>query len=807
MLPPPDPALLAACFARNRMLDSSLRPRDVEGVPYHYAADGRELVLHATTPRPWAHMLANPLGQGALVQNDGEIYSFAGNAQQNGLTPFSLDTVPAQVPGSALYVVDLADGRIDTPVWSPMRHADAAYETVFGLGYAVQSMQRAGLELELAVFVPPDQPVEIRLLTLRNRTATARRFRVVPYFEMALAETERDTRGRLKVRTDSYRKAYYFANPSNDFRQGWAVVVTTLAIDAQEHVRERFLGGDEHDLARPHFVEHGAPSPTAGDDGRRIAAFAGTVEVPAHGEVSVAVTLGQVADLATAERLAERHASLAVAHEALSGTKRFWDQLLGDLRVQTSVPAFDRLVNDWLPYQLLTARLWGRCGPNQRGGAFGFRDQLQDVLPLFAIRPDLARRQILLHAQQQFLEGDVLQWWHPAANGGTGLAARNNASDPHLWLAYLTSRYVLQTGDRAILDERVPFLEGPPIPPGAEGINFVPRPSRDAASLYDHCCRAIDFSLGRIGPHGLPLIGSGDWNDGLSHFGDGGAGESVWLGFFLYDTLVHFSDLSRSRKSEARAEAYRQRAEQIRLRLDGMWHQDRYPRLVESNGDAVSWFDALMGSWPVLSGAVDLERGRRTVETALAGLEREHQVLLLTPWFGEHSPRVPGKIADYPPGVRENGGQYSHGSSWLVDALAQLAAEARNRGEIGEAERLRARAWEVWRKISPLDKSGPDRIDVYGLAPHQQPADIYYGPGYEGRGGWSWYTGAAARMLSAAHAILGLRLVDGALELAPDAFVTDRELRLLRVLYRGRELVPGTRHPSRSAADLLAERA
>ena len=276
-----DPGLLDACFARSRSLDSSLRPRGAEGLPCRFTVDGRELIINGTTPRPWAHMLANPLGHGALVQNDGEIFSFAGNAQQNGLTPCNLDTVPTLVPASAIYVVDLADGRIDTPGWIPLRHTDALYETVFGLGYAIQTMQRDGLELELTVFVPPDQPVEIRLLTIRNRTAHGRRFRVVPYLEMALAETARDTRGCLQVRTDSHRNASYFAHPRNDFHQGWALVVTTLAVDRQEHVRERFLGGPERDFTRPHFVEHGEADPGVGDDGRRIAAFAGTVEVPA----------------------------------------------------------------------------------------------------------------------------------------------------------------------------------------------------------------------------------------------------------------------------------------------------------------------------------------------------------------------------------------------------------------------------------------------------------------------------------------------------------------------------------------------
>ena len=793
--PKPDPAKLTAVFERTRTLDSSLRPPGDDALPYRYSADGKELVITGTTPRPWHHVMANPLGHGAIAQDDGEIFSFAGNAQQNALTPCNLDTVPVQVPASALYVVDLATGRIDSAGYTPQRHTDALYETVFGHGYATFTMQRDGLELELTVFVPPDEPVEIRLLTIRNRTGEPRRFRVVPYFEMALAEVPRDTRWCLQVRTDTPRKAYYFANPRNDFRQGWAFAVTTLAVEHQEHVRDRFMGGPEHDFTNPYFVAHGRADDTAGDDGRRIASFAGTVEVPAHGEASVAIALGQAPDLHGAELLAERHAALAVAQHALAETRRFWASTLGDLRVETSQPAFDRLVNDWLPYQLLTARLWGRGGPSQRGGAFGFRDQLQDVLPLFATRPDLARRQILLHARQQFLAGDVLQWWHPAASGGTGLGARNNASDPHLWLPYLTARYVAQTGDHAILDELVPFLEGPPIPKGAEGINFVPRPSREEASLYGHCCRAIDFTLGRIGPHGLPLIGSGDWNDGLSQFGEGGAGESVWLGFFLYDTLVHFAGLAQEREGAARAGAYRDRAEQIRLRLDGMWHEDRYPRLIAGNGDAISWFDALMGSWPVLSGAVGFERGRQTVESALAALERDHQVLLLTPYFGEHSPRVPGKIADYPPGVRENGGQYSHGSSWLVDALMQLSDAARAHGEHTTAERLRARAFETWRKISPLDKSGLDLLDIYGLPPHQQPADIYFGPGYEVRGGWSWYTGAAARMLTAAYAILGLKLVAGELVLEQDAFAGDRELRLRKVTYRGRELVaPSDNH-------------
>ncbi|HEX6011728.1 MAG TPA: hypothetical protein VFY87_07990, partial [Geminicoccaceae bacterium] len=786
-IPQPRPERLAATFARTRVLDSSLRPPTDTDPPHRFSADGRELHIAGTTPRPWAHVMANALGHGAVVSDDGEIFSFAGNAQQNGLTPCRLDTVPSQAPAQLVYAVDLDTGRVDTPTKVPHRSADAEHSVTFGHGYAVFRKRRPGLELELTAFVPPDQPCEMRLLTIRNHGDHPKRYRVVPYLEMALAELPRDSVGRLDVRSDATASALFFSNPANEFRRGWAYAATSLACEALETNRARALGGPERDLTNPHLVDTGRPDAGRPDDGRRVASFVGTVEVPPGGEVAVSVVLGQAAELEEARDLAARQRTVESARRALADTKRFWSETLGVLRVETNRPDFDRLVNDWLPYQLLTARLWGRCGPNQRGGAFGFRDQLQDVLPLFGVRPDLARRQILLHARQQFLEGDVLQWWHRSPDGETGLGSRNSASDPHLWLPYLVARYVEQTGDRGVLDEPVPFLEGQAIPEGAEGINFVPRRSRDVATLYEHCRRAIAFALGRMGASGLPLIGSGDWNDGLSQADESGRAESVWLGFFLHDVLARFAELVRAREGAMAAAGYQAEAERLRARLQRAWDGDRYPRLVTGAGEALSWHDALMGSWPVLSGAVGFERGREAVEAALSALEAEHQVLLLTPCFGERSPRVPGRIADYPPGVRENGGQYSHGSSWLVDALAQLAAAARDRGDERLAGHLRARAFEVWRKISPLGKTGPELLDVYGLPPHQQPADIYSGPGYAGRGGWGWYTGAAARMLTAAHAILGLRLENGQLSVAPDAFAVDGgELRLRRVVHRGR---------------------
>ncbi|MGE4551965.1 MAG: hypothetical protein AB7D57_02570, partial [Desulfovibrionaceae bacterium] len=526
------------------------------------------------------------------------------------------------------------------------------------------------------------------------------------------------------------------------------------------------------------------------DDGYRVAALQGSLTVPAGGEAVLHVVLGQEADEhGVRERLAAlRRTDDAAA--ALERTRAWWRETLGKLRVETDSPAFDRLVNRWLPYQVLTARLWGRLGPHQRSGAYGFRDQLQDVLPLIVLAPGAARAQILKHCRRQFLEGDVFQWWHDTWDGRTGLGMRNRASDPHLWLPYVTALYVAGSGDTAILDEAVPFLEGRDIPPGDEGLAFVPRVSRDVAPVYEHCLRAINLTLGRLGPGGLPRMGSGDWNDGLSAVGPHGRGTSTWLGFFLHDVLRRFIPIVRAREGELRAGRYETQAQRLRTALDVMWREDRYLRAVTDQGRALDFADALCSSWPVLSGAAGPERGERALTAGLSRLERDNMVLLLAPPFDDDSDPWPGRIALYPRGVRENGGQYSHGASWLVDALAELARAAGEAGDEAGAERWRERALEVWLKISPLAHATAEEMPRYGLPPHQQPADIYAGPGREGRGGWSWYTGAAARMLWAAYALLGLRPAGGGLELVPGFTRRCGVLNLRRVRFAGRDVLP-----------------
>lgn len=788
--PLPDPERLEAEFAaRRELLDP---PLPTDPAP-SFTPDGRVLELPGALARPWHHLLASPLGHGAVVGSDGEIYTFGGNAQQNAWNRFQIDTVPVDWPSRAIHVLDRESGLLETASFAPGRCPDARHKVRFAPGSAAfhkTPRNEEGLELEQEVAVIDDLPIQVDLLRIRNASARPRQLRVIAMVHAALAELPRDSRGRLETRIEETGPfAVYLRHARNDFRKGWMLVATSLAADLVETLRARFVGMPEGWARGPIVLAEGLADPRCRDDGERLVAFAADLELAPAEETRVCLVVGQAAGLAEARALARRFREPAEARAAIERTRQRWDERLSVLRVETTDPAFDRLVNDWLPYQLLTARLWGRCGPQQRGGAFGFRDQLQDVLPLLLLDPDLARAQILLHAAQQFLEGDVVQWWHPSWEGRTGLAARNRVADPQLWLPYVVARYVRATGDGDILDEPVPFLEGREVPAGAEGVVLAPRPSREVESLLEHCRRAIAFTLDRLGPDGLPLIGAGDWNDGLDRLGRRGRGRSVWLGFFLLTVLKDMVPLLEARRETALAGLWRAAADRLQTALRRMARGDRFVRAVDDRGRELLLDDALSAAWPVLSGAVELDEGRRLVEAALGALQQDGMVLLLSPPFDETSEPYPGRIAAYPPGVRENGGQYSHGVSWLVDALLRLAELAAEAGRPADAAELRARAVETWYRISPLGMDHPARLARYGLPPHQQPADVSFGPGYEERGGWAWYTGSAARMLSAAHALLGLEARHGELMLPAEPLAARGGLRLRRLVWRGRVLV------------------
>ena len=776
---------LAATFALHR----ALAPAIVPVLPrFAFSEDGRELQTAPAAPRPFSHVMAGPHGLGAVATHDGDIFAFHRNARANSLTPFRMGEGRNAPPGQAIYVVEKDSGEVHAATLLPLRRPDTHYDAVFGRGCVTFTSESPTLALEQKLFVAPDEPVEILLLTLRNRTDREQIYRIAPVLEIILAETPPDSVGALETETDDSGRGLYFANPRNEFVHTWAFVSTSLDADCCDSFRAKILGRKKTgaDPRVPFLALHGHADPGAEDDGRRAAGFAGVIELPPGGEAQICVALGAASTLAGAQALAMRAATLDFAREKFGLLQGFWDDMLGTVRVKTNRPDFDRLVNDWLPYQLLTARLWGRTGPSQRSGAYGYRDQLQDVLPLILLAPELARQQILMHGRQQFVEGDVLKWWHESPQGGVGIGERTHASDPHLWLPYVTARYVMATGDKAVLDEILPFIEGEAVPPGVEGHVISPLPSRERATLFEHCRRAVEHTLGRFGANGLPLMGAGDWDDGMNLIGFRGRGESVWVGFFLFDILTRFIPLCEARGEIKLANKLRSRAENLQAALDSCWRGDRFVRAFADDGEEVLPMGAMSSAWPALSGAVQNERGRKALENGLAALDKGDRVLLVTPPYDENSKPFPGRSADYPPGVRENGGQYSHGSSWFVDALVKLAEKAERDGDAKQAALDLARAFLVWESVSPLTKTGPEKIDFYGLPPHQQPADVYDGPGYAGRGGWAWYSGAAARMVSAAHALLGISMEEGELKLRSDAFAEKAGLQLESVSFKGK---------------------
>jgi len=778
------PEALDHALSRRRKL---LAPPVPAQPRYAFSADGRSLTTTPGTPRPFSHVIANSLGVGSVLTNEGDIFSFTYNSRLNSFTPFRMGEGRMAPAGQAIYVYDLARKDAFTATFVPLRRRDAVYDVTYEPGVVTYRAVRDHLELELTVFVSKSQPIEFKLLRIRNKSDHERLLEIVPMLEIVLGETPNESLGNIETQTGDDLKALYFRNPVNYFVQGWAFVSTSVDAEFAETSRRRFLGHESRDPALPYMVEHGHPDAGAPAHDRKVAAFCGSIDVEANGEALVVLAHGQTGSLEDAQRLAAMARDPEYAQAALEESRAAWSADASVLRIKTNRPEFDRLVNDWLPYQLLASRLWGRTGPAQRSGATGYRDQLQDVIPLVFLAPERARAQILLHAAHQYIEGDAVKWWHRAPNGGTGLGDRTHASDPHLWLPYVTAIYVKGTGDAAILDCVEPFLEAPLLPKDREGEATVPLNSRDKDTLLGHCARAIDYSLARFGEHGLPLMGTGDWDDGMDRVGAEGRGESVWMGFFLHGILLDMAPLFKARADEKRAERYLDAAGKLKDALAKCWRGDRFLRAYADDGRELAPMSAMTSSWPVLSRAVDAARGRETIENALKILGRPNRILLVSPAYTEHSSPYPGRSAEYPPGVRENGGQYSHGVSWFVDALARLGAEAKERGDKTAAAELFAKAFESWVAISPLSKFETlEQADLYGLAPHQQPADVYEGEGYDGRGGWSWYTGSAARMISAAYAMLGLELENGELKLRDDAFEPKGDLKLESVSFKGK---------------------
>jgi cyclic beta-1,2-glucan synthetase len=733
-----------------------------------FAPDGREYVITTDSehrpPAPWVNVIANPRF-GTVVSEAGSACTWCENAHELRLTPWHNDPV-CDTGGEAFFLRDEESGQVWSPTSRPAsgdprdrRDLGAAppYRVRHGFGYSVFEHDEAAVHSELTVFVALVDAVKFSSLVVRNDSPRRRRLSATGYVEWVLGDLREKNASHVHTAIDADNGALYARNRySNDFGD-W---IAFFDVDPADLVggsvtadRDEFIGRNGS-LRRPAALRRVGLSGRTGAALDPCAAIQVVIDLAPGQSREIVFRLGMGRSADEAGELVQRHRGASAARAALAAVQAHWQRTLGAVRVRTPDPTLDLLANGWLIYQTLACRLWARSGYYQSGGAYGFRDQLQDAMALVHTRPGQLREQLLLCAGRQFPEGDVQHWWHPPAGRGV----RTHISDDYLWLPLALARYLRSTHDTGLLDQDVGFLDGPPVAPHEESWYDMPGRAAETASVYEHARRAVQHGL-RYGEHGLPLIGAGDWNDGLNRVGAQGRGESVWLGFFLCEVLREFAPLARRRGDAAFAQRCDDERAGLAERLeragwDGAWYRRAYfddgSPLGSANG-AECRIDAIAQSWAVLSGVGSDERVRLAMDAVATHLVRDDAglVQLLDPPFDRRGPN-PGYIAGYVPGVRENGGQYTHSAVWAAMAYAAL----------GDAPR----AWQVMDLINPLRHGhSAEAVAVYKVEPYVVAADVYSVAPHVGRGGWSWYTGSAGWMYRLiVESLLGLSLqVDG----------------------------------------------
>ncbi|MFT3697979.1 MAG: glucoamylase family protein [Kofleriaceae bacterium] len=717
-----------------------------------FTKDGREYVITTTresrTPAPWTNVLANSYF-GSVVTETGAGYTWCENAQMHRLTPWSNDAVNDPT-GEALYIRDEEDGAFWSPTLAPAA-GPLPYTTRHGFGYSVFETSESGIQSELTQFVAMDAPAKLFKLKLRNRSGRTRKVSVTGFFELVLGVRREITAAHVVTEVDARSNALFARNAyGEEFANRVAFLECSEGDRSVSGDRTEFIGRGGT-CARPAALARTRLS------GRTGAAFdpcfamqTGVIEIPDGQERELSFVFGSGRDADDARYIAGRYRGVAAAQQGLEGVWAYWNKTLGAVNVRTPDESLNFLANGWLMYQVLASRLWGRSGFYQSGGAFGFRDQLQDACALLHAEPTLLREQLIRSAAHQFPQGDVQHWWHPPSGRGV----RTRISDDYLWLPYATARYVAATADTGVLDEKIEYIEGRAVAANEDSYYDLPAKSQESAVLYDHCVRALEHGY-HLGAHGLPLMGTGDWNDGMNLVGDEGKGESVWLAQFLVEVLRMFEPVARARGDVAFADTCNKRIGELRTNLeqhawDGAWYRRGYyddgAPLGAASQDECQ-IDALPQSWAVLSDSGTPERRTQ----ALDALDRRlvdgklGVIKLFDPPF-DKSAQNPGYIKGYVPGVRENGGQYTHAAVWAVMAFAQ-------------AGRL-DRAWELFHLIDPIGHGRTsDAIAKYRVEPYVMAADVYTNPQHAGRGGWTWYTGSAGWMYRLlVETLLGLRL-------------------------------------------------
>lgn len=719
-----------------------------------FSPDGREYVIYlegkfdpaAATPAPWINVIANA-EFGFLASESGGGYSWAVNSGENRVTEWRNDPV-TDMPAEALYLRDEETGQVWSPTPLPAP-TGAPYLVRHGAGYTTYEHHAVGVAQRVRLFAAVDAPVKFIQVRLRNHADRPRRLTVTFYAEWVLGVNRVFTSPTLVPEFAGESRALLAVHPYNaEFAQRCAFVATDKLVHGYTTDRTEFLGR-AGSYQTPAALQRIGLTNAAHAGVDSCAALQVHVNLPVDGEEELLFVLGEGNDRGHAEELIAQLCHADAAETAYHAAIAQWDTILGTVQVETPDPAMDLLLNRWLLYQALSCRIWGRSALYQSSGAYGFRDQLQDVMALIHARPDLVREQIVRAAHHQFAEGDVLHWWHPPSGRGV----RTRITDDLLWLPYVTAHYVAATGDRSVLDEEAPFLTGAPLPPEEAEHYGEYAPGTVTGTIYEHCCRALAKGTTR-GRHGLPLMGGGDWNDGMNRVGIEGQGESIWLGWFLYATQNLFADLAEQVDRAEDAARLRQDATRLQAALeehgwDGAWYRRAYYDDGTPLGSAQNQecrIDSIAQSWSVLSGGGDPARTRQAMDAVRQHLVKQDArlILLFAPPF-DRTPRDPGYIKGYLPGVRENGGQYTHGAMWTIWAWTQLGE-----GNVAHA---------LFRMVNPIERAAkPDQVAVYKVEPYVISADVYGVPPHEGRGGWTWYTGSSGWMYRlGVEAMLGLR--------------------------------------------------